>query len=347
MFEHVYYLLIKNFKIMKKITLLLLLSTSLSFAQAFDVFKAASESNLNANGWITHSGISGFVATASGSLTYSGLTSTGNKAVITSTGVEDVNLASAAPILPAAGTAYYSALINVVNTTGLASNTEVGNFFLFMGSGAGASSSVGSFNSRLYIKNGSATDTFNLGILNNSGAPVTVSYSTTNHPIGTTLFIVVKFDFATNTASLFVNPTVGGTEGAATVSNATGVTLAPASMGSLGIRQSTPTTGNIEIDEVRIGATWSYVTAGTVLRLDQNAITGLNVYPNPVKNGNLFITSNSSDAKLVSIFDVLGKQVVKASTTNNVVNVAKLKGGVYILQITENEKTATRKLIIE
>jgi hypothetical protein len=344
----VYYLLIKIFKIMKKITLLLLLSTSLSFAQAFDVFKAASGSNLNANGWTTHSGTSGFVATASGSLTYPDLTSTGNKAVITSTGVEDVNLASAAPILAAAGTAYYSALINVVNTTGLALNTDlVGNFFLFMGSGAGASSSVGSFNSRLYIKNGSATDTFNLGILNNSGAPVTVSYSTTNHPIGTTLFIVVKFDFATNTASLFVNPTVGGTEGAATVSNATGVTVAPTSMGSVGIRQSTPTTGNIEIDEVRIGATWSYVTAGTVLRLDQNAIAGLNVYPNPVKNGNLYITSNSSDAKLVSIFDVLGKQVVKASTTNNVVNVAKLKGGVYILQITENEKTATRKLIIE
>jgi hypothetical protein len=50
---------------------------------------------------------------------------------------------------------------------------------------------------------------------------------------------------------------------------------------------------------------------------------------------------------LVSIFDVLGKQVVKATTTNNVVNVSKLKGGVYILQITENEKTATKKLIIE
>ena len=332
---------------MKKITLLLLLSTSLSFAQAFDVFKAAAGSNLNANGWSIHGGTSGFVVTAEGSLSYPGLTSTGNKAVISSAGVEDVNLASAAPILAAAGTAYYSGLINVVNTDGLVLNTDpLGNFFMFMGTGAGAGTAVGSYSVRLYIRTGSVANTFNLGILNNSGAPVTVSYAATNYPIGATLFIVSKFEFATNTASLFVNPTVGGAEGTAVVTNATGTALAPASMGSIAIRQSAGT-GNIEIDEVRIGDTWTYVTAGTVLRLDQNAIAGLNVYPNPVKNGNLYITSNSSDAKLVSIFDVLGKQVVKASTTNNVVNVAKLKGGVYILQITENEKTATKKLIIE
>jgi hypothetical protein len=334
---------------MKKFySLAFVLLTSASFAQAFDVFSATPGSNLSANGWVIHSGTSGFVVTAAGSLTYPGLTSTGNKAVITSAGVEDVNLASAAPILAAELVAYYSTLINVVNTTGLAANTDLaGNFFMFMGTGAGASSTVGAFNARLYIRAGSTADTFNLGILNNSGSPVTVSYSTTNHPVGTTLFIVVKFNFTTNTASLFVNPTIGGTEGTPTVSNATGTALAPASMGSVGIRQSLPTTGNIEIDEVRIGSTWAYITAATLLKIEQNAIAGLNVYPNPVTNGNLFITSNSSDAKSVAIYDVLGKQVIKATTSNNVVNVSNLKGGVYILKITENEKTATRKLIIE
>lgn len=333
---------------MKKITLLLLLSTSLSFAQAFDVFTAAAGSNLNANGWVTHSGTSGFVVAAESSLTYPGLTSTGNKAVISSTGVEDVNLASATPILAAEGTAYYSALINVVNTTGLALNTDAtGNFFMFMGTGAGASGTVGAFNVRLYIRNGSVANTFNLGILNNSGAPITVSYGATNYPVGATLFIVAKFNFATNTASLFVNPTIGGSEGVATISNATGVALAPASVGCIGFRQQSPTTGNIEIDEVRIGATWAYVTAATLLKLDQNTIAGLKVYPNPVTNGNLYITSNNSDAKSVAIYDILGKQVAKTTTTNSAVNVSQLKGGVYILQITENENTTTRKLIIE
>src|SRR5690606_18687113 len=48
----------------------------------------------------------------------------------------------------------------------------------------------------------------------------------------------------------------------------------------------------------------------------QNQIAGLSVYPNPVTNGNLFITSNSGATKSVVIFDVLGKQVIKANVTN-------------------------------
>ncbi|MFC6877199.1 lamin tail domain-containing protein [Flavobacterium myungsuense] len=84
------------------------------------------------------------------------------------------------------------------------------------------------------------------------------------------------------------------------------------------------------------------------LNTKQNAISGLNVYPNPVANGNLFITSsNSSATKSVAIFDVLGKQVIKTTVSNQVVNVSKLISGVYILKITEEGKTATRKLVIK
>ena len=84
------------------------------------------------------------------------------------------------------------------------------------------------------------------------------------------------------------------------------------------------------------------------LRTKQNAISGLNVYPNPVVNGNLFITSsNIAATKSVAIFDVLGKQVIKTTVSNQVVNVSKLISGVYILKITEEGKTATRKLVIK
>jgi hypothetical protein len=84
------------------------------------------------------------------------------------------------------------------------------------------------------------------------------------------------------------------------------------------------------------------------LSTKQNAISGLNVYPNPVVNGNLFITSsNTAATKSVAIFDVLGKQVIKTNVSNQVVNVSKLISGVYILKITEEGKTATRKLVIK
>jgi len=71
------------------------------------------------------------------------------------------------------------------------------------------------------------------------------------------------------------------------------------------------------------------------------------MYPNPVKNGNLYITSNSSNAKTVAVYDILGKQVINSKTSNNTVNVANLKSGAYIVRITEEGKTDTRKLIIE
>jgi len=76
-------------------------------------------------------------------------------------------------------------------------------------------------------------------------------------------------------------------------------------------------------------------------------ISGLSVYPNPVKDGTLYITSNSNSSKSVEIYDILGKQALKAKVSNNAVNVSNLKGGAYIVRITEDGKTDTRKLLIE
>jgi hypothetical protein len=77
------------------------------------------------------------------------------------------------------------------------------------------------------------------------------------------------------------------------------------------------------------------------------AIAGLKVYPNPVVNGNLYITSDSNEAKQVTVYDVLGKQVVKATVTDQPVNVSALNSGIYMVKITEEGKTATRKLVIQ
>jgi hypothetical protein len=76
-------------------------------------------------------------------------------------------------------------------------------------------------------------------------------------------------------------------------------------------------------------------------------ISGLNMYPNPVTNGTLYITSNNSNAKTVAVYDILGKQVLESKTSNNAVNVSNLKGGAYIVKITEDGNTDTRKLIIQ
>ena len=85
---------------------------------------------------------------------------------------------------------------------------------------------------------------------------------------------------------------------------------------------------------------------GYTLGVKQNSISGLRVYPNPVTNGNLFISSDSNETKSVAVYDVLGKQVLRTVVTNQPINVSSLNSGVYIVKITEEGKTATRKLVI-
>ncbi|HEY6142968.1 MAG TPA: T9SS type A sorting domain-containing protein [Flavobacterium sp.] len=84
----------------------------------------------------------------------------------------------------------------------------------------------------------------------------------------------------------------------------------------------------------------------STLAVKQNEIAGLSIYPNPVSKGTLYIASNSNSEKSVTIFDVLGKQIL-TTTSNNAVNVSSLKGGSYILKINEDGKTTTKKIIIE
>lgn len=83
------------------------------------------------------------------------------------------------------------------------------------------------------------------------------------------------------------------------------------------------------------------------LGISQNDIAGLQVYPNPVSNGTLFITSDSAAPKAVVVYDVLGKVVAKATVDNMPMNVSNLNQGVYIVKITEEGKTATRKLVVK
>jgi hypothetical protein len=78
-----------------------------------------------------------------------------------------------------------------------------------------------------------------------------------------------------------------------------------------------------------------------------NAIDGLTMYPNPLKGNTLYFTSTANADMSVQIYDVLGKEVVNSKVMNNTVNVSSLNAGVYMVKVTEEGKTATRKLVIQ
>lgn len=88
------------------------------------------------------------------------------------------------------------------------------------------------------------------------------------------------------------------------------------------------------------------VYQGTASIKDNN-IAGLSIYPNPATGSVLNVTSHNNIEKSVAIFDVLGKQVINTKTVNGSVNIADLNAGVYIVKVTEEGKTATRKLVVK
>lgn len=81
----------------------------------------------------------------------------------------------------------------------------------------------------------------------------------------------------------------------------------------------------------------------------QQGIEELSIYPNPVTNGKVFvyITSKLNLTKKVDFYNVLGKRIFSTVITGKEVNIANLSKGVYVMKITENDISETRKLVIK
>jgi hypothetical protein len=75
-------------------------------------------------------------------------------------------------------------------------------------------------------------------------------------------------------------------------------------------------------------------------------VADFNVYPNPTSTGSVNIVSKTNDAIQVSVFDILGKQVLDNTVKNNRLDVSTLNAGVYIMKISQNGNSITKKLVV-
>ncbi|MNJ88741.1 Protein metal binding site [compost metagenome] len=251
---------------MKRLLLVpILFLAGLASAQIVDQFTYTGA--LNANGWASHSGTAGqFQSDNVGSLTYPGLApSVGFKANYVAGNSEDLNKA----LTITSDSAYYSLIINVPTTTGLAANTSLTgeNFFGF---GQTAGSNVAVFAGQLRVRSGSAANTFQLAVVNTGAGSLQPTFSA-DYPTGTPVFVVVKVNRVVSPvrAALWINPTPGSlTESTPTLISTLGAsTLTFSGFNSLYIRQAgnaSAGTGNTQIDEIRAGSTWTSVTPGGV-----------------------------------------------------------------------------------
>ena len=76
-------------------------------------------------------------------------------------------------------------------------------------------------------------------------------------------------------------------------------------------------------------------------------IDGFRMYPNPVTNGKVYITTSKNSPKEIMIYDVLGTLVLKTTILGKELSVSDLDAGVYVLRVFEKDKMATRKLIVK
>ncbi len=299
----------------------------------YEGFNYTAGSNLGAQQRWTNVNSGDEVVIAAGSLSYPNTAvSTGNSASFLGAGKDPFT-----PFTPiTTGTIFASVLIKVADLTTTTATT--GTYFL------GLTDSGKGYQGRLFAKP-SGTGY----VLGFDSTSTTTNYATTVFNVNDTVLVVMSFDFNTLTYSVWFNPDIT-LPNPPTPSLTKLITLptppAVLNFGGFQIRQdSDTTTPSLVLDELRIAPDFN--SLGLNLAVAQNEINGLKVYPNPVKNGNLFITSDSNNAKAVVIYDIIGKQVVNTTITNQPVNVASLKAGIYVVKITEDGKTATRKLVIE
>lgn len=76
-------------------------------------------------------------------------------------------------------------------------------------------------------------------------------------------------------------------------------------------------------------------------------IDGFKLYPNPATNGKVYISTSNNAPKKILIFDVLGTQVLQTTIMGDELSLTDLDAGVYILRVYQNNKVATRKLIVK
>lgn len=71
------------------------------------------------------------------------------------------------------------------------------------------------------------------------------------------------------------------------------------------------------------------------------------LYPNPATSNVVYITTAKNGLKDIVVYDVFGEIVLTDKIIAKSLNISRLVAGVYVLQVTENNDTMTRKLVVK
>jgi hypothetical protein len=260
---------------------------------------------------------------------------------------------------PTSGAVYASCLFTVTNLNAITAGTSgtstdvppaPGQIFslAYATSEAGATTS---YTAVVYLKSSATAGKFNIGINAAPVDPIAVGdivWDAADYDINTPITLVTRYSYDDLISKLWINPTSNSIEPAANAS--TLARTAALAVDRVRLNQSsTATTPFITMDEIRVANNWGQSLGGaSTLGVAKMDVSKFSAYPNPVTNGKLYISSDSSSEKQVAIYSVLGQKVLQAKINNNTeINVSQLAKGAYILNISEGGKSEVKKLIIQ
>lgn len=83
-----------------------------------------------------------------------------------------------------------------------------------------------------------------------------------------------------------------------------------------------------------------------VVGIDDQKMSSVSIYPNPAR-GFVNVETGIQGEKQVTLYDVLGKQVMQTTISENTLDISGLQSGVYMVSIQQKGVKMTRKLIVE
>jgi hypothetical protein len=246
---------LKNHTICSGIRLLLVASASclllqnanatLLFSEAFSQTPGALGGAVNPGNSTAWSGGNAGLNIVSGNLTYPGLADQGGNELDVSNQTAGTSVNTFANTTT--GQVYYSYLLDVTTADGANDYVTA----LNPGSG-GPNGSSDAIDQYIYASG-------KIG-LRTAGA-TTVTLSSPLLSLNTTNFVVLEYDFSAQTAYLYLNPTPGGSQPAATLTLAS--VTAVSAIDNVGFKAQS-TTGNFLVDNLLVGTTWGDVTPTVV-----------------------------------------------------------------------------------
>jgi len=82
-----------------------------------------------------------------------------------------------------------------------------------------------------------------------------------------------------------------------------------------------------------------------LLSANDSKVLDLVLYPNPA-TGVVNIQTKMPGVKEIAVFDIVGKQIINTSISGNELNISSLKSGIYFVQVSQNNNTSTKKLVV-